>query len=449
MTNPCRRRLEDCSGASGERFRVRIPVSAWLLASVIGVLVPPPPAQAQANAATSPAEAACKATANWIDVKSGNAVQGDTLFRDVVAKNAIVVLGESHTDADHHRWQLQTLAGLYGHNGKMAIGFEAFPRRLQGVLDDWIAGKLTADAFLKASDWRRVWGYDAALYMPMFQFARINRIPMIALNVERTLVSKVGRDGWASVADGEREGLTKPAAAAVGYQRDLARVYQMKKLMAAAQPGGAIDPASAPEGADIDLDDKTFADILREPEFQRFVDAQQTWDRAMAEALAAGQRKFPGATIVGIAGAGHVEGGYGIPHQLKDLGVAAVASFIPAGTDEACKLVGTGYADAMFTLAPTSDAAPERPRLGVLLADGEGGGARIEQVVPKSVAETTGLKAGDNIVRAAGLEMRNSGDVVDVVAVQAPGTWLPLAVRRDGQEIEMIAKFPPRPRQEP
>ena len=39
---------------------------------------------------------------------------------------AIVVLGESHTDADHHRWQLQTLAGLYGHNGRMAIGFEAF-----------------------------------------------------------------------------------------------------------------------------------------------------------------------------------------------------------------------------------------------------------------------------------------------------------------------------------
>jgi hypothetical protein len=39
--------------------------------------------------------------------------------------------------------------------------------------------------------------------------------------------------------------------------------------------------------------------------------------------------------------------------------------------------------------------------------------------------------------------------VVDVVAVQAPGTWLPLAIQRDGQEIEMIAKFPPRPRQDP
>ena len=47
-------------------------------------------------------------------------------------------------------------------------------------------GKLTDEAFLKASEWRQVWGYDAALYMPLFQFARLNRIPMIALNVERT-----------------------------------------------------------------------------------------------------------------------------------------------------------------------------------------------------------------------------------------------------------------------
>ena len=59
-------------------------------------------------------------------------------------------------------------------------------------------GKLTAEAFLKASEWRQVWGYDAALYMPLFQFARLNRIPMIALNVERKLVSQVGQQ-WMGV----------------------------------------------------------------------------------------------------------------------------------------------------------------------------------------------------------------------------------------------------------
>jgi len=101
-----------------------------------------------------------------------------------------VLLGESHTDADHHYWQLHTLAALHG-RGNIVIGFEAFPRRLQSVLDEWVEGKLTDDAFLKASEWRQVWGYDAALYMPLFQFARLNRIPMVALNVERKLVARV------------------------------------------------------------------------------------------------------------------------------------------------------------------------------------------------------------------------------------------------------------------
>jgi len=104
-----------------------------------------------------------------------------------------VLLGESHTDVDHHLWQLNTLAALQGRGANLVIGFEAFPRRLQSVLNDWVEGKLTDAAFLKASEWRQVWGYDSALYMPLFRFARLNRIPMIALNVERRLVLQVGQ----------------------------------------------------------------------------------------------------------------------------------------------------------------------------------------------------------------------------------------------------------------
>jgi len=46
------------------------------------------------------------------------------------------------------------------------------------------------------------------------------------------------------------------------------------------------------------------------------------------------------------------------------------------------------------------------------------------------------------VVRAAGLETRNSDDLIEIVGRQAPGTWLPLSIRRDEQEIELIAKFP-------
>src|SRR5262249_20175264 len=154
--------------------------------------------RAQENASASPAqkESACDTRGRWIDLKTGRSIDKGELFRDLVAKAPVVLLGELHTDADHHYWQLHTLAALNGRGGNIVIGFEAFPRRLQSVLDDWVEGKLTEQAFLKASEWRQVWGYDAALYMPLFQFARLNRIPMIALNVERSLVARVAKEGW-------------------------------------------------------------------------------------------------------------------------------------------------------------------------------------------------------------------------------------------------------------
>ena len=427
--------------AANRRSSLRtLVLSASLLAAAIGL------ARAQTNSSVSPAEtgSACATYGGWIDVKTGRTIDRAELFRDLAVKTPVVLLGESHTDVDHHLWQLETLAALHGRGGNIVIGFEAFPRRLQSVLGDWVDGKLTDEAFLKAAEWRQVWGYDAALYMPLFQFARLNRIPMIALNVERKLVSQVGQNGWASVPASEREGLSNPAPASPAYQRELARIYAVKKMM----PPGA-DPASIPQGTHMpEPDEAALADAIKEPDFQRFVEAQQTWDRAMAEALAGAKRKFSNATIVGILGSGHVAGGHGVPHQLKDLGIAELTTLIPVSVDEACPLVGTSHADALFTLPRSNDAArPEPPRLGVVLVPGDGA-PRINRVAGNSVAEAIGLQAGDHVVRAAGLETRNPDDLVEIIGRQAPGTWLPLSIRRDGQEIDLIAKFPTRPRQD-
>jgi uncharacterized iron-regulated protein len=416
-----------------------------LLASLIAASVAP--SRAQENSSVSPAQtaSACDTRARWIDLKTGQPIDKGELIGDLVAKTAVVLLGELHTDVDHHNWQLHTLAALYGRGGNIVIGFEAFPRRLQSVLNDWVEGKLTDQAFLKASEWGQVWGYDAGFYMPLFQFARLNRIPMIALNVERSLVARVGREGWEAVPRSEREGLSDPAPASPAYQRALARVYLMKRTMrreAAERLSSSREP-NLPEPEEAAL-----AEATKEPEFKRFVEAQLTWDRAMAEALASANRKFSNATIVGVLGSGHVENGHGVPHQLKDLGVTALTTLIPVSVDTACKYVGTSYADAVFTLPRSEETlAPARPRLGVLLMQGDGA-LRINRVVSGSVAEAAGLQAGDHVVRAAGLEMRNSDDLVEIVSRQAPGTWLPLGIRRDGQEIDLIAKFPTLPRQD-
>jgi S1-C subfamily serine protease len=65
-------------------------------------------------------------------------------------------------------------------------------------------------------------------------------------------------------------------------------------------------------------------------------------------------------------------------------------------------------------------------------------------VVPGSIAEEAGLRAGDLILRVAGEAAARTEDVIEAVQRQAPGTWLPLTVKRGDESIEIVARFPPR-----
>jgi len=329
-----------------------------------------------------------------------------------LAANQVVLLGETHDSAEDHRWQLHTLAQLHARQPRLAIGFEMFPRRLQPVLERWVAGELSEEAFLRETDWNRVWGYDARLYLPLFHFARMNRLPMLALNVERGLVSAVDAHGWDAVPEAQREGVTRPAAPPAAYREMLRQVFSH-------HPGKRQDEAA----------------------FERFVQAQLTWDRAMAEGIAAHLKREPDALVVGIMGAGHVRYGHGVAHQLKDLGVSRVANLLTWDAEARCEGYQVGMADAVYVVrAPLTDP----PRLGIAMEVATGG-VRIAQVTAGSVAERAGLKAGDVVVEAAGVVVTSPQVMRQTVARQAPGTWLPLKVRRDGQELEIIARFPPAP----
>jgi uncharacterized iron-regulated protein len=358
---------------------------------------------------------------------------------DRLSGQQVVLLGESHDDAEHHRWQLHTLAALHSRVPDMVIGFEMFPRRVQPALDRWVAGELDEEGFLEASDWDEVWGYPPELYLPLFHFARQNAIPMAALNVERDLIRRVGEHGWDAVPAAEREGVGDPAPASADYRRFLARVHAGKQRLQT--------PAQAREAAE--LDQKALEAVLADPGFGQFVAAQQTWDRAMAEALLAAQKRSDAALAVGVMGSGHVLGGYGVPHQLADLGLGRVAKVLPLRGPEECSELEPGYLDLAFVLPRLLEPPSERPLLGVMVeASSEPAGARVLQVTAGSVAERAGLQAGDLVVEAAGQALADQAQLIRVVRRQAPGTWLPLEVRRQDQLLELVAKFPavkPRP----
>jgi uncharacterized iron-regulated protein len=289
------------------------------------------------NPAPAPG-AACLTPGNWYTL-SGEAPRrvSPAEVVQLAAARDVVLLGEHHDDPDHHLWQLQTLSALYIARPKITIGFESFPRRVQPVLDRWIAGELTEQQFLAAVDWKKIWNLPAPLYLPLFNFARINRIPIFALNVESSLTRDIGRKGWDAIPPAQREGVSQPASPS--------RAYEASLLEAFSRHGPAEGKRS------VDRND---------PAFRRFVDAQITWDRAMAEALALRVKHGDApALVVGIAGAGHVEHGYGIPHQLSDLGIDRVAILLPVSAKTACGDLERTLADAVFALPADPHDKPE------------------------------------------------------------------------------------------
>jgi uncharacterized iron-regulated protein len=353
--------------------------------------------------------AACGEPGQWLSTQDAKPASAATLLESM-AMQQVVLLGEAHDSAEDHRWQLHVLAQLHSRQPQLAIGFEMFPRRIQPVLDEWVAGKLPEREFLKKSEWDKVWTFDARDYLPLFHFARMNRIPMLALNVERSLPEAVGKQGWDSVPEAQKEGVTKPARPGPEYLKDLRNVF---------------DHHPAKERG--------------EAAFPRFVEAQALWDRAMAQSIAERLKKAPQSLVVGIMGAGHVRYGRGVAHQLKDLGIDRVGSLLTWDQEVACKDIGRGLADAVYVVREPAGPAP---RLGVATESAKDGQLKITEVTAGSVADKAGLKSGDVIVEIAGQRSTGLQMLRSFVQRQTPGTWLPLKIRRGSDELEIIARFP-------
>jgi uncharacterized iron-regulated protein len=394
--------------------RLRLGAYAIVLAAaaILAAAVIPVDAPARASETCAPASA-------WSVPGGGPISAQDVLARAATAR--VVLLGESHDSADHHRWELQTVAALAALHPKIALGFEMFPRRVQPALERWVAGELSEEEFLQASDWSRVWSYDPALYLPLFHFARLNRVPMLALNVERELVRAVGARGYDAIPAETREGVSAPAAASDSYLERLFEAY-----------------AQHPDKSDS-------APARTDPAFRRFVEAQLVWDRAMAQVLVEAAQRDPDGIAIGIMGSRHIAHGEGVAHQIESLGVQPVVSLLPWDAGDDCAGLTAGLASAVFGLpASRRTAADAPPRLGIQIR-AVAGGVLVAAVENGSIAEATGLRADDVLVEVAGAPVTTPDAVRALVLRMAPGTWLPLKLKRQADLVELTAKFPARP----
>lgn len=283
------------------------------------------------SGAAMPRKADCVAPSTWVAPGRGRIDEARVLAQ--MASAQVVLLGENHLDAQHHRWQAHVVRELRRVRPDLVIGLEMLPRRAQPALDAWVRGELGEAEFVERSGWMQAWGTDPELYMGLLRFAREYRVPLYALNVDRALVREVSREGLDAVPADRREGVGRPRPASPAYRDWLRSIWSAH----------AVPDMSVP---------------AREAQFARFVDSQLLWDRAMAEALAAAGAGSPAPLVVGLMGSGHVRHGHGVGHQLRALGVQRVGTLLPWDGELACTELVPGLADAVFGIEPLAALRP-------------------------------------------------------------------------------------------
>jgi hypothetical protein len=319
-------------------------------------------------------------------------------------RREVLLLGEIHTSAADHAWQLESLQTLWQAGVPLRLGLEMIPAARQGLLDRYGSGSLDEAAFLEQVGWAEVWGHDPALYLPLLRWARQRGVPLLALNAEPELVRRVRRQGLAATPPAQREGIGEPAALGAAYRRRLEAAWRGH--------GGAGQGRAGAEDAGQAAD------------LERFLDSQRLRDRAMAEHLARARRQDPGRLVVALVGRGHLEDDDGVPAQLRALGVR------------------DPWALRRPELPPACAPAPRGARLGAYL-ESAGGAVWVRRVAPGSAAAAAGLRPGDRILAVNGEAVQRAGQVILRVARHPATEPLRLTIERDGQSQTLEVRLPP------
>lgn len=232
---------------------------------------------------------------------------GPAALAAAAADARYVLVGENHGNACDHRAQATVLAALADAGRPPAVGLEQVDVERQPVLDRFSRGDLDLVSLPADLDWKAKWGVDFARYRPIFAVAAERRLPVVALNLPAELVREFGAKGEGGLAP-ERRALLPPEVIPPPAEQE-ARLREAFEAHAhgkgsTAGPGGE-DPVA------------------------RFARVQSLWDTAMAARAIDAARRLERPVAV-LAGAGHVERGWGIESRLARLDPgAAVLSILP------------------------------------------------------------------------------------------------------------------------
>jgi len=236
----------------------------------------PAPAPVLRGAAATPASAV-------VADGSGAVLSEAVLFADLASRE-IILVGERHDQPLHHRVQAAVLDAVASRRPGTILGLEMISFDQQPTLDAFLSGTMTETEF--AAFWDKSWGYDFAMYKPIFDSARSRGVRVVGLNTPRALIKAVARGGLASLSPAQRAQLP-PTLHPITDPDYLAYVNR------ALDGHGPLPPG------------------MRE----HLIEAQMVWNETMAHSLLRALAEGGGPAVV-VAGSGHMIYKAGIAESL-------------------------------------------------------------------------------------------------------------------------------------
>jgi uncharacterized iron-regulated protein len=168
----------------------------------------------------------------------------------------------------------------------------------QAALDDFRSGKMSEAEF--SSWWKKAWGFDYAIYKPIFDAARAKNLRIVGLNAPIKLVKAVAKKGLSGLTPEER------AALPSSIQESSDARYQA--FVKDSLSGHGLPPEA----------------------IARMIEAQAVWNETMGEKAAELAKT---SRVLVIAGQGHMLWRAGIPESAARRGAGPAAVVLPYPLD--------------------------------------------------------------------------------------------------------------------
>jgi uncharacterized iron-regulated protein len=142
-------------------------------------------------------------------------------------KSQIILFGEFHNNPLSHWLELQVANDL-SQEGKLTMGAEMLEQDVQRLLDQYVAGSLSAKGLDSGA---RLWKNYPTDYAPLVNLAREKKLVFAATNVPRRYASLVNKNGFTALDTLSPEEKSWMAPLPIAYDGELPGYKSMTTMM--------------------------------------------------------------------------------------------------------------------------------------------------------------------------------------------------------------------------